>query len=225
MNRKRWSLIAALVAMGCMANLATAGPLPTDPNAMMFWQGSQSFVGSANGHTLDAKVEYAVYVPGAFGTSAALGFPAAFDPSGGTQFVYAYEIFNNLVSTAIVKALSVGLEIGAIPNGSMNIGHAPVIPGLTPDFSQFIPGTDPEQSAKWTWATTTFPANNNSDILLFTSPLGPEFFSSSMTGGNATLASALLPSPVPEPATFVLAATALGSLLLLTASKARRLRR
>src|SRR5262245_48184350 len=89
------TFFCAVAVVVLTATTALAGPLFADPAALPGWTGSSGFVGANGGFKLNANVEFAVYAPGAFGTSAALGFPGGADPSGGTQFVYAYEIFNN----------------------------------------------------------------------------------------------------------------------------------
>jgi len=199
------TLFRAAVALVSLAGFAIAGPLPTDPNALAAWRGSTLFT---NGGSLKVDVEYAVYAPGQFDTSAALGFPShvPVDPSGGTQYVYAYELFNNVGGTFVDLNLSVGVAVGGIPNGSTNITNDPGTPegGVPPNHSEFIPGSDPEQAAKWSY-DSGLAVGAHSDILLFTSPFGPQFFQSSMQGGHATVASSQLPSPVPEPAGVVLA--------------------
>jgi hypothetical protein len=143
-----------------------------------------------------------------------MGYPGhtPVDPSGGSDYVYAYEIFNGVSGgNAIDLNLSVGLALGGIPNGSTNITNDPGTPagGLAPNVSTFVPGSDPEQSAIWSY-NNGLAVGANSDILIFTSPFAPQFIQSSMQGGHATTASALLPSPIPEPASasLLLAASA-----------------
>ena len=67
---------------------ASAGliAIAIDPNAMPAWQGTQQFYAASGGKTLDVDVEYAVYAPGHYGLSGT-------DPSGGKQFVYAYQVY------------------------------------------------------------------------------------------------------------------------------------
>src|SRR3954447_21860933 len=67
----QWNLLGigrvgfVLVLLG---GSALAGPLPTDPNALNAWQGSK-IISSGK---ITATVEYAVYPPGQFSSSAAL---------------------------------------------------------------------------------------------------------------------------------------------------------
>jgi len=213
--------LLALVIVAASAS-AFAGPLPTDPNALPGWQGTTSFLGSAAGFNLKVDVQYAVYAPGAFGSSAALGFPAAADPSGGTEYVYVYEAFNLPTSTALFQGLSVNLVPGAVPPGSTKIGNTATTPegGIIPNSSAFIGATP--NNAKWGFTTNTVPAGSHSDILLFTSVHGPQFRISSIQGGHTTIASAQLPSPVPEPSSIAL--SIVGALGLLVARFGRRLK-
>jgi hypothetical protein len=204
MNLSR--LLPTVLALLLIASPALAGPLPTDTNAIAGWQGSTLFSDSNGGFNLVVDIEYAVYAPGQFGSSAALGLPA--DPSGGADFVYAYQALNNVnLSTTNLINLSVGLTPGTIPNGSTNIGFVPGF-GLNPNVDQFIPAGDPKTSARWTWAVPLLNPGINSTVVYFTSPYGPGLLLSSITGGHATLDSTALPSPVPEPSTLLLAAIA-----------------
>src|SRR5262245_23020689 len=82
------SLSRAVAVLCLIAGSAAAGPLVGDPAAMLGWSGNKNF---NNPGKIQADVNYAVYAPGQFSLSAALGNP--FDPSGGTDYVYAYEIF------------------------------------------------------------------------------------------------------------------------------------
>jgi len=204
MARRLLQVLAAVAAI-LFSGSVIAGPLPTDSQAISGWQGSASFLGSNGPNILDANVEFAVYAPGSFSTSSALGFPA--DPSGGASYVYAYEIFNDLEGNAKVTSLSVHLEPGSFPANITDFPGTPEL-GLAPAIDQFVPAGNPKTSAKWSYVNN-FSTGLHSDILVFTSPFAPHDVLASMIGGSATGASALLPSPVPEPATIVLACSAL----------------
>ncbi len=165
LNAKR-VLCAGTVLLLLLVGTSSAGPLPTDPNAIPRWQGTAAFTGTTGGFTLKTEVDYAVYAPATlsplfnFDNSAALGGPAAFDPGAGTQYVYAYEINNDPTGTAIALNLSVGLLSGSVITSSANIDDDPVSPagGLAPNFDQFIPtSNNPKTNAKWSW-TSNFPA-------------------------------------------------------------------
>jgi len=190
---------------------AQAGPLPLDPNGMGgVFQGIQVFQNKGGPVTLTVDVEYAVYAPGDFTKS----FGAGSDPSGGTQYVYAYEAFNINVppNPRSLAILTVGLQQGA---QAQSIQYLPVIYGnfgLLPVNSSF--GGTPPNAARWdyTGLGTTIPVGQNSQILLFTSPYNPTLLTSSVSGGGLG-ASNILPSPIPEPASWAL--LGIGSAMLL----------
>lgn len=204
-------LLGSTLVLLLLAGSALAGPLPTDAAAIGGWQGSKNFFDTNGGFNLSVDVEYAVYAPGQFALSAALGFPV--DPSGGADFVYAYQALNDgMISTTNLINLSVGLTPGAIPNGSTNIGFDPGF-GLNPNVTAFVPAGNPKTSARWTWAAPLLNPGLSSTVVFYTSPYGPSMVLSSITGGHATFDSTALPSPVPEPSAVVLAAFAVAGLL------------
>jgi hypothetical protein len=161
---------------------------------------------------LKANVEYAVYAPGHFSSSAALGFPA--DPSGGVDFVYAYQILNDQGGNQSVINLNVGFSEGTeLP---ANIGFIAAAGGQVPSTFEFIPAGNPKTSAKWDYlAANVLAVGAHSDILIYTSPKGPEFDNASIQGGSSLGAQRLLPSPIPEPATLALGIIG-GAVLLLS---------
>jgi hypothetical protein len=225
LTAKRLCLTLAAVALSIGS--ASAGILAGDPNA--FLKGAKLFSGgNPLGQTLISSVDYGVYAPGMFGTSAALGLPAAFDPSGGTEFVYAYQIFNDVGGQLRTATLSIELIPGVISNLAF-VSHAPGTPagGLAPSNWDFIPiAVNPPANVKWSFLSPNLLNTGlKSDILLFTSPLGPTFRNASLTGGSGSIAPPVigpfvtLPSPTPEPSTLVLAASAVG---LLAAGYLRR---
>ena len=90
-----------------------------------------------------------------------------------------------------------------------------------PDIDQFVPGLPPFTNAKWSYLGGL--ANGlNSDILLFVSPFGPQFITSAMQGGHTTIATASLPSPVPEPSSVTFIVSGLLSLLAAVQLRKRR---
>lgn len=164
---------------------AQAGLLSANSaGALAGFSGSQLFDDNFFGFTVSANVDYAVFAPG--------DFPFA-DPSGGTEYVYAYQIEN--LDTDVSK-FTVGLD-GDEPLGSIGfVGDV----GLTdPTASGFI-GAGPT-SAAWDFtAPSALTANNSSAILIFTSAAAPELHSSTVEAAWAN--SHDLPSPLPEPASL-----------------------
>jgi hypothetical protein len=221
-------LISATAILACCVHGAVAGPLPTDPVAMSAWQGTENFnnfvvLPDISDIILDANVDYAVYAPGTFSTSAALGNPT--DPSGGTQYVYAYQAFANPNGNRPVATLTVGFTDAVDGNDEaeqpQNIGF---LPGLADPPSAPVPAFSPDNnpetvklSALW-----EFPINGgldpalpaNSDVLIYTSPFGPEWDVASVQGGGLS-SSESLPSPIgiPEPAALVLALLAAAAMV------------
>lgn len=207
--------------------IAVAGPLPTDPAAIAAVQGTATINGQNAGatNTFKALVDYAVYAPGTFSTSglAFLNFPA--DISGGTEYIYAYEVFNVGVDESLTL-LSVGLFTGGVANASILISNLAGTPegGVAPINSSFNPaGNVAHTNARWTFSSTganDLGIGDHSDILIFASPNPPQWKTSSITGTGATAGSALLPTPVPEPATYALAA--IGAICLFAVRSLRR---
>jgi hypothetical protein len=195
----------ALSVAAILGTSAKAGILATDINALSSFRGSQTYTADVAGLSFSAQVEYAVYQPG---PGFNLTFGAGADPSGGTQYVYAYQLSNiGTASQRTVGALSVGLDgsptvasIQSLPNIFGNLGLDPYGPNTRFEL------TPPNSSARWAFSpSNSVPELTNgqfSEILLFTSIQAPHFTSSTVSGGgmSATLA-ASLPSPVPEPAT------------------------
>ncbi len=199
-------LLGVAVIVVSLATAALAGPLATDSAALASWRGSTVFSGTNGGntHTVDAVVDFAVYEPGNFSLSAALGNP--FDVTGGTEYIYAYEVFRQGVD-ADISSLSISLIPGAVADNSTYAGHDPSTPegGVGPISANFIPGVGfgPKLNVRWNFIPAMTGANH-SDILFFASPFGPQLLQSTIGGTSTTAAMALLPTPVPEPGTCLL---------------------
>ena len=198
-----WGLVvtvtAVLVGLGGTADAIPFIPLVSDPNAMPAWQGTRQFYDTDGVATLQVDVEYAVYAPGNYGLSGT-------DPSGGTQFVYAYQAFNDLAGNAPVSTFSVGLDPTAnVSNIGSDAGSG--TPGGTAPSANAFSGTPPT-SAVWYFFLNTIdppPTNEHSAVLLFTSPYGPKWAPASVLDSGLSDRQDL-PSPLPEPATMALMA-------------------
>lgn len=230
--------LAAAIFLACafwVANRTAYGALATDPNAMAGFRGTEYFEGvlQQSGFVLwfAADVDFAVYAPGNFN----LSFPGS-DPSGGTQYVYAYQMHHvgnstapppsvaGLTGTKLMQKLnllSIGLDQTVQPTVANNtwidndslIVEDPVPALIGPG------GMPPYTSVQWTYTSgiqgmPTVPGGQFSEILLFTSPLPPEFYNASVKGGSVTRqrgpidGTRGLPSPVPEPSTGLILLTA-----------------
>ncbi len=224
MHTKQGTPFRVAIAVLLLANLATAGVLTSDGNALPGWSGSIIMSGTNGSNILEAQVDYAVYTKANYLSSgdltAYLGHVPANPGSAGPNdfYIYVYQIFNNPAGGAVgnvgVTQMSIGLDHlnGALPTNSGSVGHdvgAPAV-GAPPAFSQIIPlgATAPDTNFKWIWTGSGFAPGVNSDLLIFTSPSYPKFMQATMTGTLSTNDQDLtprLPSPTPEPATAVLA--------------------
>ena len=200
--RELWRLVVTvMVVLLALSGTAAAAPLVSDPNAMPAWQGTQNFyvagTGAFTGATVDVDVEYAVYQPGNYEGSGT-------DPSGGTEYVYAYQVFNDRAGNRAVSNFSVGLDPDADPDHIGSDAGSGTPGGTVPSLSAF---TDvPPTSAVWYFFSNTIgPPLEYSTVLLFTSPYGPQWAPATlMDSGLGNTQN--LPSPIPEPATLALMA-------------------
>lgn len=191
----------AITAAFMAGSAAEAGLLSANSGgAIPAFTGTQLYSNSFAGFTINASVDYAVFAPGAFGVA----FPGQ-DPSGGTDYVYAYQI-NNLPGTipaaTAISQFTVGLD-GDEPLGAT--GFITDLGVTNPSATGYI-GAGPT-SVAFDFAPQV-PFDGTSAVLLFTSAAAPEL-------DTATLHAAwpdthLLPSPLPEPATMGLLALGLG---------------
>jgi hypothetical protein len=146
---------------------------------------------------MQAVVDYAVYAPGSFGD---ILTP---DPSGGSEYVYAYQIIPT--DTLPVTFLTIGLSVPAD-----NAVAAPLW-GLTGG----IPATAwtiQSQGVAAAFLAPELQAPYYSRVLIFTSRYAPGFASASVGNGGKS-DQQTLPSPIPEPGSLALATLAIGALL------------
>jgi hypothetical protein len=203
--------VAIAMSVALFAVGAQAGPLPLDPNGMGgVNQGSAIFPTNtvAGTFSISAEVDFAVYAPGKFN----LSYPGQ-DPSGGTRWVYAYEVTNTgqVPGPSPISSFSVAIlpvSGGPPAAGAANIENLPLVAGQAPGAQSFS-----STSAVWDYSGANLGVGANSDILLFTAPHPPTMQSASVVGGGLGT-SHNLPSPIPEPSTYVL--LAIGGAALLT---------
>ena len=212
-------VVAVLFIMPFMASAAMGTlihPLLGDPESDPAWTGTQQFTASFFDVQISADVDYAVYPPGQFALSSSQHLDNPTDPSGGSDYVYAYQIWNSAVSNVGLNGFSMGFS-DLVDNGNdqkepANIGFLSGF-GLAPSSSYFVPSTPPAQSGRWDFNPTIL-SSGNSTILLYTSVNPPEWDKASILGGGLANTQNL-PNPTPEPATWILLITvAAGGLFL-----------
>ncbi len=214
---------AFLIVALLQGSVAKGGLLATDSAAYndgtTTWRGTQPFTSFG---LLDVNVDYAVYAPGQFQLSSALQNPT--DPSSGTQYVYAYQLLNDVGGTLPVTAFSVGFtDVGDTDAGTeganklvSNVGYISPFPaGAVPSNTAYN-----GQSAVWNYATA-LTTGTESAVLVYTSPYPPETDFASVQGFASD--QERLPSPVPEPASGLL--LLLFAAALLPATRTWRLHR
>jgi PEP-CTERM motif-containing protein len=184
----------AVSAMFVGGSIAQAGILAdNDGGALAGFTGTKFFDDNFFGFTVSANVDYAVFAPGAFGVA----FPGL-DPSGGTDYVYAYQIDN--LDTNITK-LTVGLD-GDEALGS--IGSIADVGAVDPSAALYV-GSGPSSAA---WDFTGLGNGQSSALLFFTSAEAPELHISTVAADWSNTQD--LPSPLPEPASLSLLAIGAG---------------
>jgi hypothetical protein len=162
---------------------------------------------------LVADVEYAVFAPGDY---------PGLDPSGGSNYVYAYQILpaldtdgTTILGSTYVSWFSVGLDGDENPSGIGSDPTQAILGGQPPDTSAFQ-GT-PITTALWEYIPTVLNVHTGaySEVLLFTSPFVPEWDNASVSGGFGLQDMESLPSPsnIPEPSLIVLAGLGVAGLI------------
>ena len=197
-------VFSAFVIVGLSSSATHAMPLNGDSAAST--SGLMNVQVMESTGQLDANIEYAVYAPGSYpGT----------DPSAGSNWVYAYQVFNNSTGSVDLSQLSVGRLPGSTVN---NVGHDPSYGTLS---AGHIPTLMLQTSSSviWNFLNSLIDPGEFSDVLLFTSPnswsMGP---GSIQNGGLAQTTT--LPTPVPEPATMLI--LSLSSMAMIGMRRRRR---
>ena len=201
------ALLSLGVAFVALPGEAYGGILASDTNALGFpYRNSVTYDLAYITYHVKANVDFAVYEPGKF----ELTFPGQ-DPSGGDEYVYAYQIIEVLEED--VTGFTVGLD-GDEPLGSVTfLAGTGLAPNTTNSPPRFV-GTPPT-SVRWDFTPTHLTAANDpSAILIFTSEAPPELDSSTVKGLVIGAQRDDIPSPLPEPTSLAL--LALGSVLLCT---------
>ena len=210
---------AAVIVLLALGAVASGGVLQADPNALSLWQGITNMHNSFFTLSVNADVEFAVYEPNAGDSNFDATFGPGADPTGGSEYVYAYQIFNLTTDSSSVTALTVGLDGDEPFNMGTTLGNIGFVAGtgdVSPSAGYLAPSDGLTSPTSARWAFSVLPVGESSDVLYFTSPAQPESDSATVTG-SWPATTQLLPSPsntpVPEPTT--LGVLALGGLAAL----------
>ena len=190
-------LTTASVLLSVAVGTTTAGDLAVDSNGMAVWQGTVRYdTVNLYGFTYyTADVDYAVYMPGLFFAS----YGVEPDP---THYVYAYQIVAVSSPDRYVSRFSVGLDED---EEAANISYVPgSVEPSNAGFSAFTAG--------WDYNPAVY-GDSVGAVMVLSSPYGPEWGSSSVTGYLSTGDTQWIAVPAPEPATLSLLALASLSLM------------
>lgn len=180
-----WCLVTALITS--LASATWGASLATDTSALV--KGSVAFTGQPK---WSGYVDYAVYAPGVYSGNHV-------DKS--TNYIYAYQVFNNAASTAALSSFTVGLlENAGAANPTYDASTG--ISGGKASLASSLIGTPP---ASVFWMLDSVAASEYSTVLLFSSPYSYTFDSATVADGGQGVTQSL-PTPVPEPATLALIA-------------------
>ncbi|MFA6186607.1 MAG: hypothetical protein WC770_05270 [Phycisphaerae bacterium] len=147
---------------------------------------------------LNVDVEYAVFAPGDY---------AGNDISGGSDYIYAYQIFSGSTSNVTVDFFSVGVPAGSINAVATDTGYG-ALGGVNPLAFNFT------QSAGYMFIYSALNPGLHSTVLLFSSVHSPAMGFGTVSGGGLSGIGALAaPSLLPEPATVCI--LSLGALSLI----------
>ncbi len=217
------SVSAFLIAF-CAASAVEAGFLADTSEALSpggpdagFWRGSEILSESNGFGAISGTVSFAVFAPdGSFDTflDDSYGDGVYSDPTAGTKFIYAFQVQSD--SGNSIETLNSGYDFGANTAGFLApqsiAGSGDIGPGSTVFNST---------SAVWDFSGATIANGQISDVLFYTSDLGPQpdklsigsvFGLVQADSGETDFAS---PSQIPEPtsALLMIIGTALGLLI------------
>ena len=134
-----------------------------------------------------AQVQYAVYAPGQYGGT---------DPDKLTNYVYAYQVFDDAASQVTLSSFNVGLITGAGAVHATSDGGYGTLGGQAPLLSRLV--GSPAGSVQW---SIDVAPGQYTTVLLFSSPNSWTLQPASLVD-HGTTDTHSLPSPVPEPASM-----------------------
>ena len=155
------------------------------------YTGTTTFHLSNGTSNLNVDVEYAVYAPGQYTGN---------DISGGSDYIYAYQIFSKSpASNVAVDFFSVGILIGSGINAVGTDATFGTLGGVNPLAFNF------PQSAGYMFIYSALQPGQYSTVLLFSSDYSPTMGFGTVSGGGLG-GMGILPTPslIPEPATIAL---------------------
>ena len=205
MIRLKTCLLSCAVAIA--ATSAYAGPLNGEANAYFDgfntwtsttpYQGYTDYPFNTKASDMFGTIDWVVFAPGDF-TPGYLGYT----PTAG-EFVYAYQVLQDIDASAPLTGLSVVLEAAADNIGTFT-GNG--VAGVASSADYFIGGPFP--SANWDIFAGVGPGATSVG-LVFSSPFGPKLLSGSVIDDGSVGDVIPLPSPdpeyIPEPGTMTLA--------------------
>ncbi len=210
------TVFAVVVAFGSSA--FGVGPLDGDVNAIPGFTGSQAFSVTNNGDLLEVDVDYAVFAPGDYPGAGVAGT----DPSGGGDYVYAYQAYVSTTGNVGMSQLSLGLLDDDFVNPQPDPLNVAFYDTLHETTGGDVPSNSFLMSASvlvwWRFTTSEVSPGDHSVVVLITSDFGPTFEPASVTGGGMS-AQETLPSPLPEPTTVAL--MGLGAVVMLRRRQVR----
>lgn len=194
MGHLKSNLIILLVSIFVCTAVANAS-LYNDPAAISGYTGISTFAITQSGSTLIVNVEYAVYSPGSY---------SGLDLSGGSEYIYAYQIFNSSHGNVAVDFFSVGITCGSCIENIYTDSSYGSLGGVIPVAFEM------PQSASYIFMAASLDPGEHSSVLLFSSIHSPMMGFGSISGGGLAETQALAaPSILPEPATIVMFVPAL----------------
>jgi hypothetical protein len=176
------SVVISLSVLFCVCANASLIGIPA-------YSGTTTFNLSNGTSVLNVSVEYAVFAPGQYTGS---------DISGGSDYIYAYQIFSNSSgSNVAVDFFSVDVPAGSINAVGTDTTYGALL-GVNPMAFNF------PQSAGYMFIYSALTPSQHSSVLLFSSNYAPTMGFGTVSGGGLSGMGALPTILVPEPATMAL---------------------